>query len=50
MQEKVHTLEGREYVASRWLQPQTVAETLLHVLDLPADATVPEVTLRPRRS
>ena len=48
MQEKVHALEGREYDASRWLRPETVAETLLQVLDLPDDATVPELTLRPR--
>ena len=48
MQEKVHAQEGREYDAAQWLTPGTVAATLLHVLDLPADATVPEVTLRPR--
>ena len=47
MQEKVHEQEGGTYDASRWIRPETVAETILHVLDLPADATIPEVTVRP---
>ncbi len=47
MQEKVHEQEGRTYDASRWLAPDTVVDMVLHVLDLPEDATVPEVTVRP---
>jgi NAD(P)-dependent dehydrogenase (short-subunit alcohol dehydrogenase family) len=47
MQEKVHAQEGGSYDASRWIRPETVAETVLHVLDLPDDATIPEVTVRP---
>ncbi|WP_309647544.1 SDR family oxidoreductase [Nocardioides sp.] len=47
MQEKVHEQEGRTYDASRWIAPSTVVETILHVLDLPDDATIPEVTVRP---
>lgn len=47
MQEKVHELEGRTYDASRWISPETVVRTALHVLDLPADATIPDVTVRP---
>jgi NADP-dependent 3-hydroxy acid dehydrogenase YdfG len=47
MQEKVHEQEGGTYDASRWIRPETVAETLVHVLDLPTDATIPEVTVRP---
>lgn len=47
MQEKVHRLEGADYDADRWIQPETVAGTILHVLDLPRDATIPEVTVRP---
>ena len=47
MQEKVHEQEGRTYDASRWISPETVADTVLHVLDLPAGATIPEVTIRP---
>ncbi|MGY2875740.1 short-subunit dehydrogenase [Marmoricola sp. URHA0025 HA25] len=48
MQEKVHEQEGRTYDASRWLRPGTVADSVLHVLDLPADATIPELVVRPR--
>lgn len=50
MQRDVHEMEGkaREYDASRWIQPGTVAGEILRVIDLPADATIPEVVLRPR--
>jgi short-subunit dehydrogenase len=47
MQEKVHAQEGATYDASRWIRPETVARTILHVLDLPTDTTIPEVTVRP---
>ena len=47
MQEKVHEQEGRTYDESLWISPETVADTVMHVLDLPRDATIPEVTVRP---
>jgi short-subunit dehydrogenase len=47
MQEKVHEQEGETYDSSLWISPETVAATLLHVIDLPNDATIPEVTVRP---
>jgi short-subunit dehydrogenase len=47
MQEKVHAQEGKEYDAARWSDAGTVAATVLHVLDLPADSTIPEVSVRP---
>lgn len=47
MQEKVHAQEGAEYDPSRWIEASTVAATILHCLDLPADATVTEVNVRP---
>jgi NADP-dependent 3-hydroxy acid dehydrogenase YdfG len=47
MQEKVHEQEGRTYDASKWIDPGVVADTILHVLDLPPGATIPEVTIRP---
>jgi short-subunit dehydrogenase len=47
MQEKVHEQEGRTYDSSLWISPDTVAATILHVLDLPRDATIPEVSVRP---
>jgi len=48
MQEKVHEQEGRTYDASRWLAPRTVVDAILQVLDLPAEATIPELVIRPR--
>lgn len=48
MQEKVHAQEGKDYDPADWIRPETVADTILGVLDLPADATVPDVTIRPR--
>lgn len=47
MQEKVHEQEGATYDRERWIQPETVAASILHVLDLPRDATIPELTIRP---
>jgi len=48
MQEKVHQQEGEVYDATRWIKPGTVSDAILHVLDLPPDATVPDLTIRPR--
>jgi short-subunit dehydrogenase len=47
MQEKVHAQEGEVYDRDRWIQPETVALSILHVLDLPRDATIPALTIRP---
>lgn len=47
MQEKVHAQEGRDYDASQWISAETVAATIEHVVDLPEDATIPDVTVRP---
>jgi short-subunit dehydrogenase len=47
MQEKVHEQEGRTYDSSRWISADTVVDTILHVVDLPGDATIPDVTVRP---
>jgi short-subunit dehydrogenase len=47
MQERVHAQEGKEYDAAQWSDVATVAATILHVLDLPADSTIPDVTVRP---
>ncbi|GAA1938697.1 SDR family oxidoreductase [Nocardioides hwasunensis] len=47
MQEKVHEQEGRTYDSSRWISTDTVVDTILHVIDLPPDATIPDVTVRP---
>lgn len=49
MQEKVHDQEGRPYDAAEWIRPETVADAVLHVLDLPRDATIPDLTVSPGR-
>ena len=48
MQQKVHQQEGKQYDASDWIDPDTVVDAILHVLDLPDDATVSDLTIRPR--
>ena len=47
MQEKVHGQEGKDYDAADWISAETVAATILHVVDLPGDATISDVTVRP---
>ena len=47
MQELVHEQEGKAYDAGYWIRPETVADAIRHVLDLPRDATVSDVTLSP---
>lgn len=47
MQEKVHQQEGASYDASRWIDPASVAATILAALDLPRDAELTELTVRP---
>ena len=48
MQQKVHEQEGKAYDASHWIEPDTVVDAILHVLDLPGDATLSDLTIRPR--
>jgi NADP-dependent 3-hydroxy acid dehydrogenase YdfG len=48
MQQKVHAQEGKHYDADDWASPESVADTVLHVIDLPADVTIPDITVRPR--
>ena len=48
MQERVHEQEGtRRTTPATGSRPATVAAAILHVLDLPRDATVPDVTRQP---
>lgn len=49
MQAKVHQQEGKEYDPARWLDPESVATTILMALDLPRDAEVNDLTVRPGR-
>ncbi|MEW2545552.1 SDR family oxidoreductase [Streptomyces sp. NPDC047002] len=49
MQEKVHRQEGSAYDASRMIDPESVATAILTVLDLPRDAAIEDLTVRPGR-
>ncbi|MER5552175.1 SDR family oxidoreductase [Streptomyces sp. NPDC002793] len=49
MQLKVHQQEGKEYDAARWIDPESVATTILLGLDLPRDAEINDLTVRPGR-
>ncbi|MDT0269426.1 SDR family oxidoreductase [Streptomyces sp. DSM 44915] len=47
MQRKVHQQEGREYDPERWMTPASVAATVLAALDLPRDAEITDLQVRP---
>ncbi|MFJ1755879.1 SDR family oxidoreductase [Kitasatospora sp. NPDC088134] len=49
MQEEVHRQEGQEYDPERWIAPESVATAILTALDLPRDAEITEITVRPGR-
>ncbi|MFJ4469310.1 SDR family oxidoreductase [Streptomyces sp. NPDC089424] len=49
MQAKVHQQEGKEYDPARWIDPESVATAILTALDLPRDAEVNDLTVRPGR-
>jgi NADP-dependent 3-hydroxy acid dehydrogenase YdfG len=49
MQAKVHQQEGKEYDPARWIDPESVATTILMAMDLPRDAEVNDLTVRPGR-
>jgi NADP-dependent 3-hydroxy acid dehydrogenase YdfG len=49
MQEKVHRQEGKEYDPARWITPESVATTILASIDLPRDAEINDLTVRPGR-
>jgi NAD(P)-dependent dehydrogenase (short-subunit alcohol dehydrogenase family) len=48
MQAEVHRQEGKEYDAAQWIDVATVVDAVLHCLDLPPDATLTDLTLKPR--
>ncbi|KKX96761.1 MULTISPECIES: SDR family oxidoreductase [Microbacterium] len=49
MQERVHQQEGQDYDAERFITPDAVATTILTALDLPRDAEITDLTVRPGR-
>lgn len=48
MQASVHEQEGADYDAARWIRPETVADQIVGLIDLPADAVVTDLVVRPR--
>jgi len=47
MQEALHRWEGREYLPKELLQPEDVAEVVIHSLRLPFTAEVTDISIRP---
>jgi short-subunit dehydrogenase len=47
MQEKVHAQEGKAYDPEDWIRPESVATAVLSAMDLPRDAEMTDVTVRP---
>jgi short-subunit dehydrogenase len=47
MQAKVHAQEGKDYDPADWITPESVATTILTALDLPRDAEITDLTVRP---
>lgn len=47
MQQEVREQEGGDYDVASYLDPATVAAAIIQAIDLPRDATMPEIVLRP---
>lgn len=47
MQAKVHEQEGRDYDPTAWIDPASVVAAILTALDLPRDAVISDLTVRP---
>lgn len=47
MQAQVHAQEGKDYNAADWIDAATVAAAIVHAIDLPRDATISDLTVRP---
>jgi NADP-dependent 3-hydroxy acid dehydrogenase YdfG len=47
MQAKVHEQEGKDYDPASWIAPESVAAAVVAALDLPRDAEMTDVTVRP---
>jgi short-subunit dehydrogenase len=47
MQAKIHEKENRAYLPERLLQPEDIAETMIHSLKLPLTAEITDIQIRP---
>lgn len=50
MQRRIHEMEGRSYEPDRLIQPETVARTVFQAIDLPRDAEITDLRLRPMQT
>ncbi|MFI9205467.1 SDR family oxidoreductase [Streptomyces sp. NPDC053048] len=50
MQADVQRQEGKEYTPQKWIDPSSVATSVLFALDLPRDAEVHDLSVRPGHS
>jgi hypothetical protein len=48
MQEGLIAYEGRDYVPSQFLRPETVARVVVDAVNAPPDADIREIIVRPR--
>jgi NAD(P)-dependent dehydrogenase (short-subunit alcohol dehydrogenase family) len=48
LQERIHSLEGKPYVAARLLQPEDVATAVIEAVSAPQSAEIVEIRIRPR--
>lgn len=49
MQAKVRSQEGKDYDPADWIDPESVATTIVMAVDLPRDAEVNDLSVRPGR-
>ncbi len=47
MQAQVHAQEGKDYDADAWIQPASVVTAVLTALDLPRDAVITDLSVKP---
>ena len=47
MQAEIHAMEGKPYYPDRLIQPETIADLVLHTLSLPRNIEVTDITTRP---
>ncbi|MDT0180742.1 SDR family oxidoreductase [Microbacterium sp. ARD31] len=47
MQAQVHAQEGKDYNADAWIQPASVVTAVLTALDLPRDAVITDLSVKP---
>ncbi|OIV36755.1 short chain dehydrogenase [Mangrovactinospora gilvigrisea] len=49
MQEETHRQEGKDYDPSKWIAAESIATAVLTALDMPRDAEITDINVRPGR-